>query len=81
VNGRTDHVARCWWITGAAPPRAAIGQVVTDATEQITRLMRDGMRLSAVELSRRVSSSAWVLACSVPLVCWPSRRVQRWALP
>jgi hypothetical protein len=53
-----------------------VGQLVSDATEQITRLVRNEMRLAAAELQQRASAWASVPACSVPLVCWPSTAAQ-----
>lgn len=56
------------------PTTRPIGQLVSDATEQITRLVREEMRLAVVEVQQKGRPSASVLALWVPLVCWLLQR-------
>lgn len=63
------------------PQDRPVGQLVSDATEQITRLVRDEMRLAAAEFQRKVSVSVSVLAWSLVPGFWPSTAVRHWSLP
>lgn len=55
------------------PHERPIGQLVTDATERITRLVRDEMRLAAVELQqqgKRLGVGAGLFGAAGVLACY-----------
>ena len=63
------------------PQDRPVGQLVSDATEQITRLVRDEMRLAAAEFQRKGKRVGVGAGLVVGAGFWPSTAVRHWSLP
>jgi len=50
---------------------ASVGELVSRASEQLTTLVRDEMRLAQTELAQRVGAAVSVWVCSAVLELWP----------